>query len=602
MNKQIHIIILLIVLTACNSNKEKNTRSDSSAIDKEKIDTVKLESADELTNNEINTLNLQKSFIEKDGTQFLNQFPKDFHGLKTYFGWDTTNDKPQKLYEEANDYIDYWFDLLNNEKYKAYEKNIIRICTDGHWLEDAINYFQDKSLTYFKKNKKYSLINELNNDEANSVLFFLFDGPTPQFDEDFASNLIPTKRKILDDLFETGFFDDNENPDPFPDEEEIETNTYTFSDYSNNDVYFIKEIDINKDGTLDKITSHKQYEGEELLLFIKEKDNFKFALKTINFSEDGGNQIRDIKETETGFMIETFFPDGGFLESHHYISFINNKWILTNTIFKTKSSNQKDAFMYICDVKQDIDIADSEFLIKLKSIPDETERDKVCVKESIRTTENTTQILLPTIYRDWENKNPADHLNKDWFDLHKLGDAYSLSNPNYNITTGQDECSGALTKTIISNNKTLLFINNKNLKLGEINSINFNKNKIWPNEKLTLNYNNIEYTLRAEGNIISTENVQTDTGLERFSEVENYKLYISTNNTTEVLFLEEQSFNDTFVKLLFVGDIDSDGKLDFIFEANRFYEELRVILYLSSEAKNEEIIKKSDEVTIGFGC
>lgn len=224
-------------------------------------------------------------------------------------------------------------------------------------------------------------------------------------------------------------------------------------------------------------------------------------------------------------------------------------------------------------------------------------------KDSIQKPESSTQILLPTTYRlNSEEKTLANNLNSNWFDLTKQGDAYYLSKPNYTIKESEDECSGALTKTIISNNKTLLFINNKQLQLGKINTINFEKNKIWPNEKVTFNYNNTAYTVRAEGTIISTDNVQTETGEERFSEVENYKLYISTNNTTETLFLEEKSFNDTFVTLLFVGDIDADGKLDLLFEANRHYEEKRLILYLSSEAEKKEIIKKSAEIAISFSC
>ena len=68
------------------------------------------------------------------------------------------------------------------------------------------------------------------------------------------------------------------------------------------------------------------------------------------------------------------------------------------------------------------------------------------------------------------------------------------------------------------------------------------------------------------------------------------------------MFLEETSFNDTFVQLLFVGDIDADGKLDFIFNASRDYEEERVVLYLSSYAKDNEIIKKVGDIAIQHDC
>ena len=211
-------------------------------------------------------------------------------------------------------------------------------------------------------------------------------------------------------------------------------------------------------------------------------------------------------------------------------------------------------------------------------------------------------ILLPFTYRDWENKNPANGLNKNWLELNTEDANFYLNHANYTIKSDEDACTGDSTKTIIPKNKTLIYINNPNLKLGAVYSKKSSKNKIWPNEKVTFNYKATKYTIRAEGDIISTEQVHENDSLERYSVVENYKLYIATDQISEVLFLEEASFNDTFVKLLFVGDIDSDNKLDFIFEANRHYEEKRVILYLSTIAKDNEIIKKAAEIAIGFDC
>ncbi len=212
------------------------------------------------------------------------------------------------------------------------------------------------------------------------------------------------------------------------------------------------------------------------------------------------------------------------------------------------------------------------------------------------------KILLPTEYRDWENKNPATDLTKNWIDLYQKGGKYYLAKANYRIKRGYSECSGDSTKIINSKNKTILLIDYPSLELGEITSLIIKKNKIWPKEKLTFRFGNDEYTLRAEGKVISSETVSTDNGEELYQKVENYKLYISKNNSPETLFLEQESFNDTFVELLFTGDIDKDGKLDFIFGANRDYEEERVILYLSSKAKKDQLIKKVAEIAVQFDC
>ncbi|WP_438712143.1 hypothetical protein ACSTS3_06875 [Aquimarina muelleri] len=163
----------------------------------------------------------------------------------------------------------------------------------------------------------------------------------------------------------------------------VKLQTDDISFYKNNDSYFIKDIDINNDTILDKIVSSKPYQGDKLLLFINDNNTYRLGLKTSNFSEDGGNQITDIKKDKKGFVIITSFLDRGFLQSHHYVSLIDNKWMLTHTIYKTQSSNKEDAFIYVCNVKQNIDLSAPELINALKDIPDEVKRETVCVKEKI---------------------------------------------------------------------------------------------------------------------------------------------------------------------------------------------------------------------------
>ena len=217
-------------------------------------------------------------------------------------------------------------------------------------------------------------------------------------------------------------------------------------------------------------------------------------------------------------------------------------------------------------------------------------------------TQNKFEILIPRDYRDWENDNPVNTLSKDWVDLYKKDGQYFLAKPNYSIERGFAECTGDSTKILNSNRNTLLFINAPNLKLGEIRSVKFGKNKIWPTEKFSFTFNKVKYELRAEGKVLSSENVSTDEGSEIYQNVEDYKLFISSERGSEQLFLKQASFNDTFVNLLFIGDIDRDGKPDFIFGANRDYEEERVILYLSSEADDGKLIKEVSEIAVQFDC
>lgn len=333
---------------------------------------------------------LKKAFKVKNEVLFLEQFPADFQQFMNYFGWNTKSEQPAELYEESNAYMNYFFKFLSNEQHKAFENKLMSIAEKGQWQADSVNYFQHHIINYIKENEKYYLINELCDDKAKSVLFFLFDGPYPKFDADFAAQLNSSKRKLLDDLFTVGLFDNNENPDPIlPDLETSDSIDYegsiyySLSDFESNEHFFIKDIDINNDGVLDKIVSAERYQGDELLLFIKNGKEYHFALKASNFSEDGGNQIVNVVAEETGFFIKTAFPDRGINEAFHHIVFRNDHWVLTNTVYKTKSSNQKGAFIYVCDVKQGLNMGDTNFFKKLKGVNEETERNRVCTKEML---------------------------------------------------------------------------------------------------------------------------------------------------------------------------------------------------------------------------
>ncbi|MFP3597079.1 hypothetical protein [Chryseobacterium sp. SIMBA_029] len=235
----------------------------------------------------------------------------------------------------------------------------------------------------------------------------------------------------------------------------------------------------------------------------------------------------------------------------------------------------------------------------------EVQSDKKSTDPERNSAEETTEdfkILLPKEYRDQGKENEVNELTNNWLDLYQKNRKYYVGKADYTVARGYSECSGDSTRIINSKNNTILLIGNSRLATGEVKTVKIEKNKIWPKEKLKFHFGNEGYTLRAEGKVLSSEKVQTDNGEELYQNVKDYKLYLSADNSPETLFLQEESFNDTFVELLFIGDIDRDGKPDFIFGANRDYEEERVILYLSSQAKKGKLIQKAAEVAIQFDC
>ncbi|VXB96987.1 MULTISPECIES: hypothetical protein [Chryseobacterium] len=131
--------------------------------------------------------------------------------------------------------------------------------------------------------------------------------------------------------------------------------TIHLNQYTNNANYFIKTFDVNKDGIKDKIVSHNRYLGDELLLFLGDKSgNYNWALKSTNFSEDGGNQITDIKETKEGFEIITQFPDRGYLQNTYWVSGINNKFILKK--IQSESESWQNGYTEKCSQNINVDL------------------------------------------------------------------------------------------------------------------------------------------------------------------------------------------------------------------------------------------------------
>ena len=159
--------------------------------------------------------------------------------------------------------------------------------------------------------------------------------------------------------------------------------------YENNPDYFIKDIDINNDGLLDKIISHNKNMGDDMLFFLNNgKSNYIFKLKTHNFTEDGGYVMGDIfplnsKTSNNVFYINTYFDGSGGAQKQQFISYKNNNWYLAKTLYITSNWQKNPDKEYHCEITQNIDLNDKNIIEKLKPVPDESSWDKVCTVENI---------------------------------------------------------------------------------------------------------------------------------------------------------------------------------------------------------------------------
>lgn len=217
-------------------------------------------------------------------------------------------------------------------------------------------------------------------------------------------------------------------------------------------------------------------------------------------------------------------------------------------------------------------------------------------------------IFLPGIYRGTEPSDYTHMLSEEWYAIYldSLSKDFYLEKALIEIGKFDDECLGDSTTYISSkNNKSIeLFVKGIVPKDLHLKTFHHTQTSVWTGSQYSFDWNNQHYTLRAEGNAGSSKQFDKDE-LGRTTCWEdsptNYKLYLS-NGSQEQLLVAIPLLNDTNVQIIFIGDLDEDGKPDFIFDTSSDYEEKRVVLFLSSKAKNSEIVKCVGDASYQFDC
>ncbi|WP_165041288.1 hypothetical protein [Dysgonomonas sp. ZJ709] len=217
--------------------------------------------------------------------------------------------------------------------------------------------------------------------------------------------------------------------------------------------------------------------------------------------------------------------------------------------------------------------------------------------------------LEPAGYRGTEPSDYAHMFAEEWYDFYQDSISGKYYMERAEIETGKfyDDCLDDSTTYVGSKRKSLFLIKglrpaNKNIASIQVPE---RKSHIWVGEKYLFDFNNHSYVLRGDG--ITTKGGMASMGDDedpaRWDEVVNYRLYLSEKGVEgEQLIIAIPSFNYTFAQLLWLGDMDEDGKLDFIFSVSRDYESRHVVLFLSSKAQKGEIVHCAGESTYEFDC
>ncbi len=185
--------------------------------------------------------------------------------------------------------------------------------------------------------------------------------------------------------------------------------------------------------------------------------------------------------------------------------------------------------------------------------------------------------------------------NEDWYGLFKTKDSTYIAKVQstfsrvYDIVLDENESQKTGWEVSIENKDTciILIAGVENIAVGKLNEQQLSQPLFCSGTNYEFNFLGTNYELiTTGGGSWDPENQWCDSW--------NYKLFLKSNEgKVEVVdtLLMIPSFRDAFVRILFSGDIDGDGKLDLLIDSSNHYNGMRPTLYLSSFAKNGQLLK-----------
>jgi len=206
-------------------------------------------------------------------------------------------------------------------------------------------------------------------------------------------------------------------------------------------------------------------------------------------------------------------------------------------------------------------------------------------------------IELPqTGYGGFEISLIQEMFAEGWCDFYKDSKTgeYYLKQANFYIETSYDECAEDTIVSVSSERAySLLIIKGLKSKKKPVKTLVLPiREGVQVGEKHSFRFGRKIYALRAEGTV---ENGKTPDKGEYYdwNEIKNYKLYLS-DGKREQLITTVSEFEGTSPQILWVGDLDGDGKPDFAVRTAKWYEDEKIELFLSSIADKGELVKLAD--------
>lgn len=160
----------------------------------------------------------------------------------------------------------------------------------------------------------------------------------------------------------------------------------------------------------------------------------------------------------------------------------------------------------------------------------------------------------------------------------------------------EGECTGkAMIEPTLDTNEKCLYLfrglkryNTNNVIDTDVTEQNL---KLEAGDKKAFIFNGIIYTLRAKDKV--------DKRIHK--NMNDYNLLLESEGKEQCI-VKMKKLENTLTVILFIGDLDNDGKPDFIIQSPENDEGYRLLLFLSSHAENNEIVKLVSILVDSFTC
>ncbi len=200
-------------------------------------------------------------------------------------------------------------------------------------------------------------------------------------------------------------------------------------------------------------------------------------------------------------------------------------------------------------------------------------------------------IALPSTGYGGSLADLSYYFGEDWCDFYQDSQTgeYYLHKTTFDVSVSYDECSEDTTVWVRSQRPNSLFIiNGLEPKRKPVKTLALSVGEgVKVGGKYSFNFGKTTYTLRAEG----TSGIGYHD--EYWHKIKDYKLYLS-DGKNEQLITTVSEFYSTSPEILWIGDLDGDGKPDFAVRTATWYEDEKIELYLSLIAGNGELVKLAD--------